>query len=1109
MSPTTKQQPLQPHMQTNYAQNIAKSMTIDEMRQLHQRALSEAEAKQTELRLVLASRYRELVGSSDEVTKMRERAEELHNLVHALPTLMSKLIESSTGATGIIQGAGATTTLEAKEEAEGESKTAEASDLVLALRHQLALLPRIIHRALDKNDVHDATRSLMDLFRLIAEQTEEYPLATTLARGMAANSTTTSMMTPKVLDPLLQAQMRMVFLHAQTLPTRITRIATHILSVSASYKGCSSGKWDPAFGAQMSAAALSSLDLLDINPRQDRIVQLLDLYFNSKAKLLKSLLNKLLTSSSSSTSGGPTSSKSEATVDGGAHNAEAILSKIVLILQYDIIVHPYEIFVLRSFPCTTKSSSTADDVVKTLPMFPAEVVQSKASNFLAAHLPLIRTKVKSVLVDIAGTTASALGKIRQSLYDKTDGAECMERLDNDNVCTWAQAVNGMVDVQTVLSSSHHGVGGGHLGFANSTSSTQGGNEGVDQVKFSLWSVLFSNTFSSLVHSLLTTSFHSVHSKVVSSLRLSLANAPPLSALLPHEAYRNTLHIASELDTALLKVSDDAHELLVHAEERVESERRLRQSLYVQTCEIMGRLICELRRMLSLPSTQYDNDDRPTDAVKELIVGRLCHLLKFRLTALSTLLNQNSSPAVLHGTSGMISLLELSSAFDLADDNEDGLITFEEAMEAVGSAYSGSQFHGAEMVRETLLLSPGGNNDKAGAGAGSSSSAPPLMTKSGSRQDVTLNELVLLAARGLRHEESGRHSALGTIQDSLDKIIAACFRQWSIVGLSPSIDALSNKVEEFVKVAATCSESEYRRIYSSEHHAGATPSTVVGDISPHVVAYLLETSNLLNRSVCPSDSLFPVPSKEYATAIGIGSDDVCTMMDVIRGALLRQSVEAVVSMLQKHVSPAMDAVPDPSAGSPQYSLTASGPSGLVQLGNDLSFFSTCFFEHNRFGFGHSGDHGSANDSLILTCQTYLDQLQNKVNIFAKVNNSTRSEQEAKRKYVFEVCALFLAPLLGEVVTPSTLGDLDTMDLNSTGYGGLGEVRSGADSLLHAPLPSSCRFSLLPIQADRTLSDVQLRGKYNEGKEENERRRDTTAAGVMSSGLGFFSSILKTN
>jgi hypothetical protein len=49
---------------------------------------------------------------------------------------------------------------------------------------------------------------------------------------------------------------------------------------------------------------------------------------------------------------------------------------------------------------------------------------------------LIRTKVKSVLVAIAGTTASALVRFCQSLYDKTDGGECMQRLDDNGVCTW-------------------------------------------------------------------------------------------------------------------------------------------------------------------------------------------------------------------------------------------------------------------------------------------------------------------------------------------------------------------------------------------------------------------------------------------------------------------------------------------------------------------------------------------------------------------------------------------------------------------------------------------------------------------------------------------------
>jgi hypothetical protein len=46
------------------------------------------------------------------------------------------------------------------------------------------------------------------------------------------------------------------------------------------------------------------------------------------------------------------------------------------------------------------------DVMNTLPSFDHEQVKTKASKFLAAHLPLIRSKVKTVLVGIKGTTAS-------------------------------------------------------------------------------------------------------------------------------------------------------------------------------------------------------------------------------------------------------------------------------------------------------------------------------------------------------------------------------------------------------------------------------------------------------------------------------------------------------------------------------------------------------------------------------------------------------------------------------------------------------------------------------------------------------------------------------
>lgn len=1013
--------------QTNYAQNLARSMTIDEMRELHRRALSEAEAKQTELRLVLASRYRELVGSSDEVTKMRERAQELHELVHALPGLMEKLVNSTAAP------------LPSTRE---DSKYAEPTDSsnVLVLRHKLSNLPRLIHRALDKNDVHEAAESLLQLFRIIAEQTDEYPLATALASGVTPASNLQSM------DALLRAQMRMTFLHVQTLPAKITRISKHILNSAASFGP------NPQYGAQLSASALSTLDLLDISPTRDRPVQLLDLYFEAKAQLLQGLLGQLSTTAKDSSAAGRSSDEGD---DSDAGNAEEILSKIVLILQYDIILHPYQIFVLRKFPMHPQSISAPETIVRSLPIFPASVVQTKTTNFLSAHLPLIRTKVKSVLMDIAGTTTSALGKIRQSLYDKTDGVDCRERLDANGACTWEEAVSGVVDVASVLSSSH-GAGSSLTSHRDTVASDR---------KLSLWSALFSNTFSSLVHSLLTTSFQSVHTKVVSALRLSLTNAPPLSSMLPHQAYRNTLHIASELDAALLKVSDDAHELLVHAEEREESETRLRQSLYVQTCEIMGRLICELRRMLLVSDS--------SDAVKELIVGRLCHLLKFRLTALPTLLDPNSSPAVLHGTSGMISMLELSSAFDLADDNDDGLITFQEAMEAVDSAFSGTQFHGAEMVRETLLLAASGEK------------AVPTTGGSRAPQDVTLNELTLLLARGLRHESSGRQSALGTIQESLNQIIASCFEKWAAEVLHPHANTLSSHVQDFVQTACTCSEAEYQRIYShlvdQSSMAGNTP---VNNVSPHVIDFLLQVTFTLNRSVCPSDSLEPVPSKEYASSMGVDSTDIPCLMTTIRWALLSQGLSAVVAVLAEHIGAALG----------DSTLRNCGPSGLVQLKSDLTFVGRTFFRRNRYGFGKGGAE--------TTSEAALRKLSKEVDALLRrsCDKSVLTKIEENHSHIMEVCDLFFSSLLGQDDEMSVpLGDLG---------GSAATPGMGSNPLLYVPLASSCRFPLLPIQSDRTLSGVQARNKYKE-KDDSEGRQDRVGGGAVRAGLGFFSSMLKKN
>jgi len=1050
---------------SKYAENLARSMTIDEIRELHRRALSEADAKQTELRLVLASRYRELVGSSDEVTRMRERAQELDELAKALPTLMEKLLNKSENKIRDVNEK------ESKTDDKNLDDSSKGADndgtAVLRLRQELAYLPRVLHRAVDKNNVYEASKNLVKIFQLISEQTNEYPLATALSSSQSPSS---SSLLQK--DALLQSQMRMTYFHVETLPVKISQIARRILNSAASFRssdegdGTESSPLDPKFGAQVSAAALAALDILTIQKEDSstKPIELLDMYFDAKAELLRSLLDQL-----NSTWGTQAANAKKENVN--TTNAEEILSKIVLILQYDVVLHPYQIFVLRKFP-TNHIGNNGVKMMDSLPLFPGAVVRTKTSTFLSAHLPLIRTKVKSVLVDIAGTTAAALGNIRQSLYDKTDGLECKERLDDsDGICTWEEALSGVVDVPSVL-----------VGIGSQSSSSNSIVSSSDDAihRFSLWAVLFSNTFSSLVHSLLTSSFQSVHTKLVSILRLSLSNAPPLKAILAHEAYRNTLHIASQLDSALLKVSDDAHELLVHAEERVESEKRLRQSLYVQTCEIMGRLICELRRMLSTKE-KPDKDD----GVKHMIVGRLCHLLKFRLTALSTLLDHKSSPAVLHhaGNIGarrnMISTMELTSAFELADDNDDGLITFQEAMEAVESAFSGTHFHGAQIVRETLLL-PTSTGEK----------DTPGLDGSDVPRDVTLDELTLLLARGLRHDESGGQSALGAIQNSLDRMVKSSFQNWAKEIVQPYATSFSNQSKSFIEVSSSLTEEEFKRLFIQAAAAGtATSKGAVSNVSPHITSFLINITFALNHSICPSDSLLPVPYKEYAESMGVKNIEISRMIDVVRCALLRQGLQVVVGVLNEHVKSALeDAAPF---------MKESGPTGIAQLKNDLSFLQSCFCGYDQQGF--------CIDDTMEPLQQEIQSVCKKVDtIFRRVCNAKiEAEIKKKQEYTAEACDLFFSSFFGknESAIPS-------MQLVGPGNesGEIASQSGGKTLLFHPPLVSNCRFPLLPIQADRTLSGVHARGKYRE-KEENNSRSERV--GAVRAGLGFFSSMLKTS
>ncbi|KAL9190273.1 hypothetical protein ACHAXT_007484 [Thalassiosira profunda] len=1114
------------------------SMTIDEMRALHRAALSDAESKRTELRLVLASRYRELVGSSDEVLHMRERAEELHGLVGALPGLVDKVAACREAEEGKGAGEGprklfaeegeAGESEHASPQEEGASAQEGSCSSPAAARADLARLPRTIHRCLDEGDVHGAASFLVALFDLVAARSDAFPMAAALSpKGSPKGGGEPTALSPNGKKsppnpPALEVQMKMACLHAQSLPARSVKLARGILLRSAAREGR---------GAHATAAALSALDLLDVRrasaPEAARAARLMDLYYDSKAKLLDRLLDKLALPSA----------VSAAEAAGVTNAAERILSRIVRVLQRDVILHPYMIFVLRRFPVhingegegkKSANEQIVNEIMATLPRFDPALLQAKASRFLAAHLPLIRTKAQSVLRIIAGTTASKLGQIRQTLYDTTDGDECLRALDdNGGACSWDAAVRGMVDVRVVghgndqerndagaFAAGGEAAGGDAHGPPSKTAATS-----TSTRRFSLWGALFSRTFSSLVHSLLAAAFHSVHSRAASALRASLARAPPFQTMMPHEARRNALRIATDLDAALRRVSDDAHELLVHAEERAESERRLRQSLYVQTCEIMGRLLGELRRMLA---SGTDGGGTTGDATTALIVGRLCHLLKFRLMSLPALLDPASSPAAL-GTGGakgggMIALMELRGAFDLADDDDDGLISFDEAMEAMESAFSGTHFHGAEMVRDTLLLP----HSSDGAADGSAEVAGHSPAGAAAPRDVTLAELALLAARGLRHDPTGPGSALGTVQSSLDDIVARCFRGWARAALEKPLASLATALREGRDTAATASELEWRRlkglvdeeddvllreIGDAKGDLGGIGCgrSAAGDVSPHVVSYLLAVAGVLNRSVCPADSLPPVPSSEYAATLGIstsGDDEIPNMMVTIRGALLGEALTSVSRSLQREI---LGASPDDigTLDEGEDVLKKCGPSSLVQLLLDVRFVHRCFFERNTHGFV------SLTADSINASRATIEELSDRISAGMKSalggngRSSAASVDSAMRdrhSQVFVASDLFLSSLFGED---------DGASSAALTNGAVGGALSSTQEFILNPLPSSRRFILLPIQAEKSLTELQLRGKYGKKAQEEKGGKDVASGNAIGAGLGFLSSMLTKN
>ena len=107
---------------------------------------------------------------------------------------------------------------------------------------------------------------------------------------------------------------------------------------------------------------------------------------------------------------------------------------------------------------------------------------------------------------------------------------------------------------------------------------------------------------------------------------------------------------------------------------------------------------------------------------------------------------------------------------------------------------------------------------------------------------------------------------------------------------------------------------------------------------------------------------------------------------------------------------------------------------------------------------------------------------------------------RHSQVFVASDLFLSSLFGEDNGASSAALTN---------GAVGGALSSTQEFILNPLPSSRRFILLPIQAEKSLAELQLRGKYGKKTQEEKGGKDVASGNAIGAGLGFLSSMLTKN
>jgi hypothetical protein len=243
------------------------------------------------------------------------------------------------------------------------------------------------------------------------------------------------------------------------------------------------------------------------------------------------------------------------------------------------------------------------------------------------------------------------------------------------------------------------------------------------------------------------------------------------------------------------------------------------------------------------------------------------------------------------------------------------------------------------------------------------------------------------------------------------------------------------------------------------------------VSPYIVGYMLKCSMCLNENLCPTDNLSPLPKSVQASVLGIDDAAFTTCGAIIRNAVATQAIKGAITAFRAALASELD-----------WRATGCAEAKLL-LFVDVLFLKMCADKSScRLG-------DSLNDLHLLqqSVESILDRQKQKT-----------AEQVATEKLaqVASSCHVFLSSLFGyQSVTSSTS--------ESTAA-----VAESSDPLYSSPLPPSRRFALLPVQADRSLSDLEFRGKYaREKKEATSSKQDTSSGNAISSGFGFLSGMLK--